>query len=205
MSSDDNKGSLWTRQILIGLITSAAIIQSLSIYLLNEKMLSLESGVPSLVVTVLFLVSSLSLFLGRAIMVRYTFSQFQFYSALADNVTTGKEGIIETARLSELDVYYRSEPFHKEKSKLEKAYKACLQEGKLPEGTPMYEESKNRDGETCYFVNHVVYAKHWYNVRESKWWRRNFTWLIIMALLLLAFVTYYPLVANLIHCTLSTA
>lgn len=145
---------------VFGLVASAAIIQSIFIYLSTEDPLSLE-------LRLVFLLPSLLLFGGLSYMVRYTYKQFGIYSTLANNLASGEDGIRKTANLHKLYLRYDTKKFLSEKSELEKAYEICKSE--LPKDTPMFHEDR-RGEKTTYHVNHIVYVKHLEIKRQKMWW-----------------------------------
>ena len=116
---------------MFGLVASSAIIQSIFVYLLDKEPLSGE-------LTLLFLLPASLLFGGLSFMLRYTYQRFQYYSGLANNVATGIDGIMETAKLDDLYVRYDTKVFIKNQRDLERTYLNC----ELPESTPMFRKKE---------------------------------------------------------------
>jgi hypothetical protein len=112
-------------------------------------------------------------------------------------LTGGEGGISQTARLNELFIKYETKVFRKAKKGLEKTHKFLIETEQLAENKEWFLEIEN-----VYYVNRLVHSNYNYFKSQKIWWRRHFKGLMILGLLVLAVVTYYPLIGEFIRLVL---
>lgn len=175
---------------IFGLVASCAIIQSVFGFLLSEDN-------PLIVESLVFFFLSLVLFGGFSYMVNYTFNKFTFYSSLTSNLTGGKGGIWEQARLNELYVLYSEKAFRRDKNSLENSRKFLIETEQMAENEKWFTKEKNG-----IYVKYLVHSTHYDFKYKKIWWRNHFKGIMGLALILLAIVTYYPLIVEVIQMVL---
>jgi hypothetical protein len=176
---------------IFGLITISALIQAISLHLTESN--------SDWSAKIIFLIPSLFLFLSLSYLARYIYGRFTNYASIASNLVTISNGTLEMAKVEQLYIFYPAEQYETSKEQIKQACNKC--KSRLPEGTVLCTEKKDGKKGTGALVNFRVHLDVMYETQNKSLMKmltkhqKVTNLLMYLFLFILAFVTYFPLIA----------